>query len=621
MKYRRVIGLVPCISLFLILLSGLGLASASAPSQTTSDQPDPTWADAPSVPPNRSEAEWLVSMGWRPWDELFGSYKKSLCVPGRTEVFNLIGDTISATVRAVSEHGCFWVEDGVEFDADGLQRAAGRFDEIYALEHDVFGSEWLPGIDGDRRVHLLHVSTLGDAVGMFDDSNECPASVCPDSNEHEMIYIAMDWGPMGSDQHLTTIAHELQHLIQWNMDGNEFRWVDEGLSQLAEHVNGFPIEYITGDDAYTYLRRPDYNLIDWPFESEDTSIAYGSAFLFATYLYDRFGRDFVRALSECQADGMAGVDETLREFGISEDVDEVFADWTLANALNNPSLDDGRYAYLSLELPTRPYMEQMNVGMMYRREDVIQYGVDYYRVTGPGNYRLIFEGTSVAELAPVSPPSGRWVWWSYWSDSGAARLTGQFDLSGLDSATLEFSMWYDIESGYDILYVEASRDGVRWDILRGEHATDSGYASRGPGYTGGQTGWIRERVDLSEYVGGPVWIRFEYLTDGSITRTGFLLDDISIPQIGFYDDVESGAGVWEPWGFMRTPTTYSQRWVISVATLGPSPRVERYYVDGDEAAELPLTVGEDGAVVAISAITPFVRGRASYRYMLTAGTE
>jgi hypothetical protein len=83
-----------------------------------------------------------------------------------------------------------------------------------------------------------------------------PKHLVPNSNEEPMLYIDIDPGKPGDDNFYPTIAHELQHLINFSSryrgkeselesvsDLNEFiasvqqdDWVDEGLSSAAEYI-------------------------------------------------------------------------------------------------------------------------------------------------------------------------------------------------------------------------------------------------------------------------------------------------------------------------------------------------------------------------------------------------
>src|SRR5258706_507924 len=82
-------------------------------------------------------------------------------------------------------------------------------------------------------------------------------------------------GPANSPQQLTVIAHEFQHLIQYNNDGNEQRWLDEGLAQLAEHLNGFNPHEIASSNLLTFLHYPNFQLNSWPIRlDQDPGVNY-----------------------------------------------------------------------------------------------------------------------------------------------------------------------------------------------------------------------------------------------------------------------------------------------------------------------------------------------------------
>ncbi len=125
-------------------------------------------------------------------------------------------------------------------------------------------------------------------------------------------------------------------------------------------------------------------------------------------------------------------------------------------------------------------------------------------------------------------------------------MTHEFDFSNV-SGPLDFSYWtwYDLEAGYDYLYLEASTDGQHWDIVKTPSCTDKDTSgnSYGCGYNaksgGGATAkWINENVDLSQYAGKKIQLRFEYVTDAAINGEGFLLDDVSIDAIHYKSDFE-----------------------------------------------------------------------------------
>ena len=139
---------------------------------------------------------------------------------------------------------------------------------------------------------------------------------------------------------------------------------------------------------------------------------------------------------------------------------------------------------------------------------VNQYGVDYIRLKGSGPVTIDFQGQTTVKLVDADT-RGAHSWWSNRGDDSDMTLTRPVDLTTAASATLNFSLWYDIEDGWDYAYVMASTDGgSHWDILPGKHTTDENPVGNafGVGWTGissrsGKTEagpeWIEESVDLS----------------------------------------------------------------------------------------------------------------------------
>ena len=127
------------------------------------------------------------------------------------------------------------------------------------------------------------------------------------------------------------------------------------------------------------------------------------------------------------------------------------------------------------------------------------------------------------------------LWYSGKGNDLDNTLDHSFDLTGVTSATLVFSTKYDTESCCDFGYVKVSTDnGATWYTL----ATYSGYSSMSP-----------KVISLTPYTGHNIILRFHYHTDSSVVYEGWYIDDIAILEIGFLDDVESGAGGWTAQGW------------------------------------------------------------------------
>jgi hypothetical protein len=325
-------------------------------------------------------------------------------------------------------------------------------------------------------------------------------------------------------------------MIHWNGDRNEETWVNEGFSEVAALLTGY---YDGGFDA-TYTRDPDIPLTAWPEDGPKTP-HYGGAFLYLTYLLDRFGDEVTREIVGHPENGMTAIDLALAETvaedplrGIVPTADTVFQDFAAALYLLNPSIGDGRYDFsIYPDAPGTDYDETVGScpsGPLTR--DVNQYGIDYIRITCPGEHTLVFEGSTVIPVLPEDPYSGAYAFWFNRGDEADMTLTQQFDLTDVAGPiSIEYRAWYEIEAGYDYAYLLASTDGETWEILNTPSGTadDPSGNSFGWGYNGVSGGWLREEVDLSNYAGAPVWLRFEYVTDAAVNGEGLLLDDVEAP--------------------------------------------------------------------------------------------
>jgi hypothetical protein len=583
-----------------------------------------TWEDAPLTLLHRSEADWLIDVGWKTSDDLYGPISTRDYEAGDAERFIPLGGFASGPetffMAYRSERAYFWFQRGLRPNRDDLERSARFFeDHIYPLNTAVFGEAATPGIDGDSRFHIVNQEFIGAGVmGAFNPEDQCPRSLCPDSNQRDIIYVNLNAAPLGSDQYLTTLAHEHQHLIQFTVDGNERRWFNEALAQLAEHLNGFRPRLIGDLNVIDFLSKPDHDLNGWS-DSREIGSYYGAGYLFMVYLYERFGLDFIRLIARSDYDGLASIEEALRASGQDVSLNDVFADWIVANYLDDPYAGNGRYYFQTLNLPSRILPIPLPVyAWGYQHTDTAnQYGADYLSIDPPGSYNLSFDGSDETPIVGAMPHSGDWMWWSYDDSSSATRLTGAFDLTGLDTATLVFSAWWNTEDEFDWLQVLVSDDGGQtWQIVAGELASPRGPHAPGANYTGESATWIDERVDLSAYAGSRVVVRFEYLTDGSTTLPGVALDDIGILELGGLDDGENLVSVWQSEGFMRVSGTTRQSWTVTAVAKDATGRVtvQPVLLDTLNTGRITITVPEGGrATIIVGAMAPFATQQADYK--------
>jgi len=535
---------------------------------------------------------------------------------------------VKATLREVGDNVYFWVQNGLSYDKKALKKLVDAFDKkIYPTNREFFGEEFKPGIDGDNRIYMLLARGMGSSIAAYFSSVDSYSTLAHEySNEHEMIFLNADNIKLDEEFTYGVLAHEFQHMIHWSQDRNEETWLNEGFSELASFLNG----YGTGSFEYAFVSNPDHQLTYWPGGDADTSPYYGAAFLYTNYFLGRFGEKATQALVGNQSNGMVSVNEVLQELNARDPqtgrqltAEDIFLDWAIATYLNNPDVDDGRYAYAEYKDVPRSSetetIEECPTDM--QTFDVHQFGVDIIRISCLGNYQLRFEGTQQIRVLPLDMPTGAFAFWSNKGDESDMTLTRKFDFRDIKAPiTLTYSMWYDLEKNYDYLYLLASEDGERWEIIKTPSGTadDPSGNSYGWGYNGASGGgprWVEEKVNLSSYAGKEVYLRFEYVTDAAVNGEGFLIDNVSIPAVGYSTDFEKDDGGWEANGFVRIVNVLPQKFRLALIKEKQLPEVEELTLNSDNSLSVPLELKED-AILIIAATTKYTNQKAGYRLQI-----
>jgi hypothetical protein len=535
------------------------------------------------------------------------------------------GDTnenfqIQATLRYVTPSAYFWLENDVRYDEKDLKALAEAFDtKIYPTNREFFGSESSPGIDGDPHIYVVYASGLGNSLaGYFSSADAVHPLAHEYSNAHEMFLFNVNTVQFDDEFTYGVLAHEFQHMIHWSQDPNETSWLNEGFSELATLLNG----YNAGGFDRSFISNPDLQLTDWPNDSDATTPHYGAGFLFTSYFLDRFGEDATKALVRHPENGLDSVDTVLRDInaidpltGQLTQADDFFLDWVVANYLGDKTVGDGRYVYLRYaKAPQAKATESIkSCPTLLDGRTVNQYGADYIKITCAGDYTLHFEGSTQTGLLPIDAYSGKYAFWSNKGDESDMVLTQEFDFSAADSPIeISYQTWYDLEEDYDYLYLMASTDGGQtWQIILTPAGTaeDPSGNSYGWGYNGLSGGWFKETVDLSQFAGQKVLLRFEYVTDAAVNGEGFLLDDVSIPAINYFSDFESDDGGWNAAGFARVQNLLPQTFRLALISRGDTTTVENILVPADQTVEIPLSLGGavDEVILVVSGTTRFTR--------------
>lgn len=609
----------------------------SSPAWPTTLSPSPT-TTLTSTKPSAEEMLQIIKASDLPERDLYDLAKRArakndgdiprLASPqppgqvGRRDVFYINDQaarkyfTVTATLQLITPHAYFYVEDGATVSQERLKQVGDAFEsKIYPTVHTFFGTEWTPGIDNDPHITILNARIPG-ADGYYISADEYTKQVHPFSNEREIIYVSLGTLLLGGDSYEATLAHELQHMVHWNMRPREDAWVNEGAAELAMRLIGRQ----TSGGQGSFLSNPDIQLNDWAEEPSETVAHYAAAYLFLSYLAERCGGyETLKEVIAQEGSGLERFDRYLA--GKSLSFDELFADWTVANYLDDPSANDGRYGYRDIDARVTAIQAQNELGEL--TATVHQYAADYIALKPPiSDFEVVFDGADTVKVVPNDPRSGEMQWWSNRGDLIDTSLTKAFDLSGFQKPLLRFWTWYDIEKSFDFAYVMVSNDNGRtWKTMRGRYTTSSNPlgANLGDGYTGVSGGgaeprWVEEEIDLSSFAGQRVLIRFEYITDDVYTGNGFCIDDVTVDGSGIIDSVEADDG-WEARGFLRLRNSIPQRFVVRLVTKRGGYDVQTVALDAQNRGRITVRgLGQDveSATLVIAATSPGTTQPARY---------
>jgi len=163
--------------------------------------------------------------------------------------------------------------------------------------------------------------------------------------------------------------------------------------------------------------------------------------------------------------------------------------------------------------------------------------------------------------------SGTHYWYSDGTLNSWFSFNQTFDIPET-GATLNFWSYHEIEQDWDYGYVEVhDLNTGEWFTLPGpatvstlpnrqdnpncppEFEPTTYYdAGRWNAFTGFSDILYEEEMDLAQFAGHTIELYFTYWTDSYVLELGWCVDDIGIPEIGFFDNVESGLDGWTIFG-------------------------------------------------------------------------
>lgn len=299
-------------------------------------------------------------------------------------------DSVPSTLRKVGGHCYVYVADTLFaqnlVSQTQIESTANTFDSsYYPTETAYFGQENSPGIDNDVRITILITRIYSNAayIGYFDPTDELPDSQAQTlgyrSNQREMFYMnGYDFIP-ANPKFMHTLSHEFFHMIHYNNNPKEDKWVGEGLADLAAYIVG---NREVTDKIAAFTKKPGTSLI--PFDYNNDALEhYGASFLFMLYLYEQYRgateierQNFTRSLTKSGDTSTRTVDYALSAAGYPDvKFKDVFADWVLTNYIN--PLYFAKYRYSEFIINIDPLQNHSGYPVRERTFDVNYWSANY----------------------------------------------------------------------------------------------------------------------------------------------------------------------------------------------------------------------------------------------------
>ncbi len=203
----------------------------------------------------------------------------------------------------------------------------------------------------------------------------------------------------------------------------------------------------------------------------------------------------------------------------------------------NSSILDGDIISYELLINNGYYTETILVNKTYGTGTpvLVDNGANMSNWTTTGNWGTTTSDYYSAPSSITDSPNGNYAN----NTNKTIALSNNVNLSTAIGASLSFYARWNIELDYDYVQVEVStNNGATWEPQCGEYTnTGTTYQDlNAPLYDGLQNAWVNEIIDLSQYLGSNIKVRFQLVSDQGVTEEGFYFDDLEIrvlePPVG-----------------------------------------------------------------------------------------
>jgi len=347
------------------------------------------------------------------WESLEVGYQRNFWIYDRAaSSFYEVG----ATLLAIGDHSLLFMgnncitELGELIAISRTENIRDEFDStIYPRITDLAGhpNGTLGDIDGDPRIIIL----LSDCANYYSERNELPFDY---SNLCEMIYIHYR-NPI-----IQVVAHEFHHLIWFNNEWDEPQFTLEALAQYAMYYAGYLEPYNNlAPQVTAYLSHPEESLLYWNLYSEggvSSVIDYGSGYLFAFYIAEKYGVNILRNLIKEPTDGPPGIEAVLQTAGNDITFNELYLNWITALTIDTLGFCNNLYGFEDLDARITYYSPVGLLPLLNERTPLRYYGFHIHKIQLPTDNIIVQITKSSNETIGISIASHDAFGWHIYQD-------------------------------------------------------------------------------------------------------------------------------------------------------------------------------------------------------------
>ena len=195
-----------------------------------------------------------------------------------------VQNPVTATCRAIGDESYIFLDNALPYNQNYTYIAEMVDTFMVPILVDNFASP--PDLDHNGRVLILY-TVINGAGGYFSPSG---------AHSGEVVYIN---GERGTPR-LSTVIHELQHLVSNGYDPYEESWFNEGCSMFSQ----FLLDYAEGNtDPQTLYYPHDISLLFWDYDHQALDTTYKASLTFIAYLQDQYGSQNLSDIYHAESGG------------------------------------------------------------------------------------------------------------------------------------------------------------------------------------------------------------------------------------------------------------------------------------------------------------------------------